>query len=166
MPGRRGTGIAVLASLTLAVASACDDRLSKPQFITRAEKVCAGAERRMHELEVPAKLDGFRRFFVAHERITNEAASEIRELGIPEPDRAEVEAVLDDLQRAASLLPEAFEAVTENDAERVEELRRASAQAASEALRGARSYGLKGCVGQPSPSPTSNRQPSPSPGSP
>ena len=135
---------AALAALAL---TACggDERLSKPEYLRRADAICAKYERRLAALPEPRTLRDVPAFIERGVPLAKEELAELDELRPPEGDEAEVDRLLAQVRETTAELERLGEAAAARDragaraaAERLEE-------ASDRAAKLARRYGLDEC---------------------
>lgn len=129
----------------LGVAACTDDRLSKPEFIARADDICRTTNARVMDLGRPRNAAEFEEFVTEGEDLSEEMISGLEELDPPEADEEEIDAMIDRIEEATSLLPELREAARERDFAAVQETVEEIQVLASRTEEFAADYGFEEC---------------------
>lgn len=140
----------IWAAATLVLLGACSDGLSKEEYIEQADRICAEADAKTEDIEPPKSAAELESFVDEAQRITGELLSDLRELEPPEEDRDTIRQMLSKIEEAMGYLPDIEAAARERDTEELGVIAKKLQDAASEANRLARDYGLKRC-GQSQP---------------
>jgi hypothetical protein len=146
MTGRR----IVTAALSIVLLVACGPSgLSKEEYVERANRICKEANERSAELERPRSPEELGPFIEEARRITENTIDRLRRLEPPEEDRARIERMLSNLEKATTYFDDIKAAAEDEDLARFEELARRVGEAAGEAERIADDYGLDQCRSEP-----------------
>lgn len=157
-PVRRSRLPWLLAVLGLALA-ACgnDDRLSREQYVSRANALCRENDRRVAQVARDAVAQARARGRLREDAVRSEVLNRslpsirsllerLRRLRPPEEDERRVDRFLDQIEEAARLLPEVDRATRRRDQARLSELATRLAEIAGPSRRFARDYGLRDCL--------------------
>ncbi|MDP8942761.1 MAG: hypothetical protein M3N16_01360 [Actinomycetota bacterium] len=150
--------LGLAAAACLALGACGDDRLSRPEYVSRANALCRENERRIAEVAQDVVGKGRRsRGRRRQEEIRNEVLrrslpitrsmlGRLRALRPPEEDEARVTRFLDQIEEAADLLSQVERAARERDRARVGELTTRIVAVAGPSRRFAQDYGLRDCL--------------------
>lgn len=130
------------------------ERLTKQEFITRADDICRTANSAVEDLGYPTTSDELASYVAEVEEISGKALGEIARLEPPEADAKEVQDAITKLQSALDLLNEYQQAdASGNKVASLVALQEANS-AALEAQSFAESYGFRECGRVPNTVPT------------
>jgi hypothetical protein len=135
---------ALLATFILAACS--EDRLSKSEFISRADEICQDINKKSQELGRPSSPEQFDEFAERGEQVVRDGLGRLRELEPPADDEALIARFLKRIEEAADYLPQITNAVQERDVERINDLGLKIQVAANQAQEIASEYGFKECA--------------------
>jgi hypothetical protein len=142
-----------LASFALGVtlAAGCGgedggDRLTREEFVSRAEAVCEEYDGRIEELGEPESEDQLGEYTDELVRIVEDGVGELRELRPPEDLEEEYDSWMATNEEAVDAARELDQAVEDQDAERLAEIGAEVEQKEEEADELARDLGLDGCA--------------------
>lgn len=138
----RIVAVAALAATTLA---ACSGGASKDDFIAAADDVCAEADERITEIGRPRVEEDILEYVEQAEEISADLVADLRELEPPEDDAAEIEEMIDGLERATDLLQPLAQATIDRDAGEITDLQEEVQQITDEVSEIAESYGFEVC---------------------
>ena len=145
-----------IAGVLVAACGSPEDppRLTKRQFISRADDICRDANAAVEELGQPRTSEELTNYVTRVEEISGEALSEIAKLEPPEADAEQVQSAITKLQSALDLLNEYQQAdASGNKVESLVALQQANS-AALEAQSFAERYGFRECGKVPNTVPT------------
>jgi hypothetical protein len=137
--------VTVLALLPLLVACSGGDALSKQEFIRQADAICNEFDDKLADARPPTTIEGIKDFAQQTQDLMSDALSQLRELEPPGDDRETVDAMLSNLERVTSLLPELADAAQQQDLQRIQELNGEFTTQVNEFNDRAESYGLEVC---------------------
>jgi len=125
------------------------ESLTKAEWIERADAICADAQERIQGLGDPgADLSKLADLTSDAKQILEDEVAAIRDLGAPEGDEDEVEAMLGQVEKGAGASDALIDAATAGDIEKLQEITAGDSEfskASAEADRLASEYGLKEC---------------------
>lgn len=125
--------------------SACSGGLSKEEFISQADKICASAEERFNELDqptTPAELEGF---VEEAEGIMDELLGDLRDLEAPDDISEQVDEMLTNLEAAVDQFPDLVDAAADQDLETVQTVTTEIQEKTDAANEAAQDIGLDQC---------------------
>ncbi|MFN2388575.1 MAG: hypothetical protein ABR575_03060 [Actinomycetota bacterium] len=136
------------AALSAVVLASCsEDRLSKADFIARADEICKEADAKTRDLTRPSTAPEVDSFVEAAGDITRDAVARIRSLKPPEQDEAAIAEMLSKVEEALEHLPEMSEAAKDQDLDAMQAAGRELTEAAEDAQTIAAEYGFEVCGG-------------------
>jgi hypothetical protein len=137
----RIVGVGVIA--LLALVSCEGDRLSKEEYISDADEICAEALEAAQEIPQPTDPGSAESYASELEEVTRGYISELRELEPPEADEEALGQLIDDIERAGLKIVEATRSNTSggNPAEAYAE----ALELAEDANESAAEYGFRSC---------------------
>lgn len=151
----RAARIVAAAPLIAIILVACGgDPLTKEEFITQADAICAAAEEEIADLERPTNPDQIDDFVERARELTENTLEQLRELEPPEADAEELERMLDAIQRAVDQLPDLAEAAKTNDTQAIADASREVQEATETSREIASEYGFEKCGGVAPTGPT------------
>lgn len=146
----------IWAVAALLVLSACSDgRLTKEEYIERADELCAEADAKTRELDPPKSPAELEEFVGRAQEITADLVADLRELEPPEEGRETIEQMLAKTEETMAYLPQIEEAVRAGERRRLASIAQDLQSSAAEANRLAQEYGFERCgqAQQPAPVP-------------
>lgn len=144
MRSRTARIVAVAAFATTLIA-ACSGGNAKDDFVAAADDVCREADESIADIGQPRVEEGVFDYVEQAEEISADLVSDLRELDPPEGDAAEVEDMIDGIERATNLLEPVARATIDRDAEKLQELQQEIQQITDEVSEFAESYGFEVC---------------------
>lgn len=144
----RGTRI-LAAAAAFALGGACGGGLSKDEFAARAGELCARANERFRNVEVPSSADGLRSLLDEAEEVMNGLVRDLRALEPPAAGSELVEDMIDGFERAGELLPRLARAAASGDAAAIQSAAPELVGATADANRAAAEYGIEECSSGP-----------------
>lgn len=143
--------IALLAAAVAAAAGCAgggegDDRLSKAEYVERAEGICEDYERRLDELGDPRNVADLARLTKEALPIARRGVASLRELAPPEDMQAAVDEWLELNDRNVAGIERLGTAARAGNEDRVQEIAREAAATEDRADRLARKLGLSKCA--------------------
>jgi hypothetical protein len=161
-----GRGARIVASaLVLALLGACSssnkpagsgNRLTKAQYITRADKICQSANTKTQALSPPTTTDPhvLAQFFTKFSTIIRDAVAQLQQLKPPQSDAAKINKMIGGLQKSISYFPSLIQAVKANDPQRIQQIGQKLKQASLQGQQVAQTYGFHVCANTaPAPTP-------------
>jgi hypothetical protein len=150
----RPTRIVVVAIVAAVVASGCSGdngsgaRLSKAQYIAKADQICKTANDRTAALVPPTTPDpqALATFLSKSGRIVSDAAGQLKKLNPPAADEHQINQLIEGIQTSARLFPPLVAAVRAQDTQKIQRL---AARLRDASLRGskiAQTYGFHVCA--------------------
>lgn len=107
----------IVTAVVVVLAPGCSDgRLSKTEYIEQADSICAETAAASADLEAPTDARSFDRLVERAQELTDDALSRLRALEPPEEDEAQIDRMLDAIERAAAELPAIADAARAQDA--------------------------------------------------
>ncbi|HEX2294204.1 MAG TPA: hypothetical protein VHN37_02725 [Actinomycetota bacterium] len=137
-----------VAAVAATLAAACSDGASKQEFIAAADEACREADERIAEIGSLQVEEQLLDYVADAEEISAELITDLRALDAPEADQAEVDEMIDGLERATNLLEPLAEASLDRDSDRLEELQQEVEQVTDDVTELAESYGFEVCGAQ------------------
>jgi hypothetical protein len=122
------------------------DRLTREEFVSRAEAVCEEYDGRIEELGEPESEDQLGEYTDELVRIVEDGVGELRQLRPPEDLEEEYDSWMATNEEAVDAARELDQAVEDQDAERLAEIGAEVEQKEEEADELARDLGLEGCA--------------------
>jgi hypothetical protein len=160
MNGRRARIIASALGLVLLLGACSDngsgdnasDRLTKAQYIAKADKICQSANQKTQALGTPTSTDpeALAQFLGKSGRIINDAVGQLKQLNPPEADQEKINQMVGGLQKSASYFPDLIQAVKANDRQKIQEVAIQLQQASQQGGQIAQTYGFHVCAQTPS----------------
>jgi hypothetical protein len=157
---RSRIGAAVVVSLVVPTAACRDDagevRLSKEQWIERADEICRDENASLGELEEPdvdpfdpnltdEQLAELADFLEASLRVEEQATERLDDLGLPDDEAGDIEDVLEQRREGRTSAELAIDAARRGDAESFVVSYRDAVVDYDGAAQGARQFGLEDC---------------------
>jgi hypothetical protein len=140
----------VAVALTLVAAAtlgACGpDKLSKSDYISRANQLCASSAAQGKALTLPTTPSDIDTFVKKTHAILESLLEEFRKFEPPDSDRPTINRMLGDLQKASSYLPQLATAARDNDQQAIQDLVSKIQAVSNDASQIATDYGLTQCV--------------------
>lgn len=133
--------------MLVALLTACggEQRLSKLEFVERADALCAEASRKLDQVPRPqddSPLSEQSKFYEELIRINRGLLADLREMPPPEGDDATIDAILSNFERAADRAAEADEAAAGGDRQAFNTAVGEGFEAGAEAGAAAEEYGF------------------------
>jgi polyhydroxyalkanoate synthesis regulator phasin len=143
----RTARIVVVATFAATSLAACSDDAgtSKEDFVAAADDVCREADEKIAEIGQPRVEEGILEYVEQAQEVSADLAADLRELEPPAEDAADVEQMIDDLERATDLLEPLAQATVDRDANAVQELQEEVQQTTDDISAFADSYGFEVC---------------------
>lgn len=136
----------LLAAVLALAACGGDDRLSRDEYIARADEICADIEQRGEALQEPESVEDVRRFIDQARPLLQEGIDDLRALEPPEDLQGPHDSMVDAAAGGLPALDRLAEAAEQEDEEAfnaaVEEITRAD----EESSRIAGEMGMKACA--------------------
>ena len=164
MNGRRARIVGSAVALFLLMAACSDngssERLSKAEFISKADKICQSANQKTAELGTPTSTDpeALAKFLGKSGQIIADAVGQLERLEPPKADEQKINEMVGGLQKSASFFPALIEAVRANDREKIQQVAVQLQQASQQGGQIAQTYGFQVCA-QVAPSNTATPTP-------
>ena len=152
MNGRRARIVvsAIVATLVVAGCSSDDGgaRLSKAQYIAKADQICRDANQKTAALAPPTSSDPqvLATFLGKSGQIISDAAGKLKKLKPPAADEKKINQLIDGLQASARLFPPLIKAVKAQDTQRIQELAAQLRQTSLQGSQIAQNYGFHVCA--------------------
>lgn len=124
---------------------ACSGGGSKEEFIAAADEACRAADERIDEVGQPRVEEDVFDYVEQAEEISADLVSDLQQLDPPEADRAGVEGMIEDIERATELLQPLAQATVDRDVEALEEHQQEIQQITDDVTEFAESYGFEVC---------------------
>ena len=137
---------ATAAAAVLAL-GACggEERLSKAEYVRRADAICGKYERRLDAIPEPRELRDVPDFIERGIPLARDEVEELEELRPPEGDEEEVERLLAQVKETIAALERLGDAAAARDVAAAEEAAARVEEAGDRAAKLAREYGLDEC---------------------
>lgn len=135
--------VTLLASL--AACGGGDERLSKREFITRGDAICARLTKQTDELDEPTKPADVVRYLEQALSLAERSRAEFARLDAPKDGDDVQKALLASLDDSLATAEDALEAADDGDFEKMASLLTDATAAGNEADADARDYGFKEC---------------------
>lgn len=141
----RKARIVAAAAFVATMLAACSGGSSKDDFVAAADDACRKADERIAEIGGPRVEEGVLEYVEQAEEISADLVADLRELEPPEGDEADVEEMIDALERATNLLEPLAQATIDRNAPEIAELQQEVEQVTDEVSELAESYGFEVC---------------------
>lgn len=122
------------------------DRLTRDEFVSRAEEICEEYDGRIEEIPEPESEEQLGEYTDELVQIVEEGVAEFRELRPPEELQDEYDRWMESNEEAVDAARELDQAVEEGDAGRLTEIQAEAEQKEEEADELARDLGLEECA--------------------
>jgi hypothetical protein len=142
---RRAWIVTALLLVLFPLSCTGEDRLSKQEFISRADAICNDFDDQLADMRPPTTTGGIRDFAETTQQLMSDALTQLRELKPPEDDAETVDEMLSNLERVTSLLPDLAAAAEDRDLDKIQELNGEFSSEINAFNESAESYGLKVC---------------------
>jgi sugar diacid utilization regulator len=151
MNGRRARIVAcalVLILLSGACSSGSSDRLTKAQYIAKADKICEEANQKTAALGAPASKDPkvVAKFLQKSGTIISNAVDQLKQLRPPAADEQKINQLVDGLQKSAGYFPALIKAVRTDNKQQLAQTAQQLQQASLEGQQVAQTYGFHVCA--------------------
>jgi hypothetical protein len=155
MNGRRARIIASVLGLALLLGACSDngsgssgDRLTKAQYIARADRICQAANQKTQALGAPTSTDpqALAKFLGKSGQIITDAVGQLKKLSPPKKDEQKINQMVDGLQKSASYFPDLIQAVKANDRQKIQQVAVQLQQASQHGGQIAQTYGFHVCA--------------------
>jgi hypothetical protein len=156
MNGRKARIVAASMAVALVLAACSSDsgssggsgRLTKAQYIARADQICKAANRKAQALGAPTTTDpqALAQFLSKSGRIINDAVDQLKKLNPPKADEQKINTLVNGLQKSASYFPALVKAVKNQDTQQVKQVARKLQEASLKGAQIAQSYGFHVCA--------------------
>jgi glycerate-2-kinase len=136
--------------------NASGGRLSKAQFIAKADQICQSANDRTRALQPPTTADprALAKFLTKTGRIISDAAKQLKALQPPAADQQKINKLVTGLQTSANYFPALIKAVKAQDTQKVQQIMGQVQQASLQGTQIVQSYGFHVCAHTTAPAPT------------
>ena len=141
----RTARIVAVAALAATALGACSGGGSKEDFVAAADDACREADERIADVGQPRVEAGILEYVEQAEEISADLVADLEELDPPEADRAEVQEMIDGIERATELLEPMAQATVDRDVEKLEELQQEIQQVTDDVTEFADGYGFEVC---------------------
>lgn len=141
----RTARIVVVAALAATAFTACSGGESKDDFIAAADDACREADERISEIGRPQVEEDVLEYVSDAEEISADLVTDLRALEAPEADQAEIDEMIDGLERATNMLAPLAQATLDRDAGKLTELQGEIQQLTDDVSEFAESYGFEVC---------------------
>jgi hypothetical protein len=155
MNGRRARIVAsVLVLVLLSVAcsgggdSGSGGRLTKAQYIAKADNICEAANKKTQALGAPTSTDpqNLAKFLQKSGGIISDAVDRLEKLQPPKADEQKINLLVDGLKKSASYFPALIKAVKTNDKQQLQQTAQQLQQASLQGQQIAQIYGFHVCA--------------------
>jgi major membrane immunogen (membrane-anchored lipoprotein) len=155
----------IVASLLLTACSSNDGsgdgassggRLTKAQFIAKADQICSSANQKTLALKPPTTPAPkvLAKFLSKTGRIISDAADQLKALRPPAADQQKIDTLVNGLEKSANYFPALIKAIKTKDTQKVQQIMGQVRQASLQGTQIARSYGFHVCAQTAAPAPT------------
>lgn len=134
MRGVRSVAVFLGAGLVLGACGGGNDRLSKAEYIKKADEICKAAAAKSDAVEAPETEEEFEDYIVEVVKLAREEVKDLRALDGPKDDEDTLDSMYDSLEKALDMIEEDPAAAMEMTEDPFEE----SSEMAKE-------YGFKEC---------------------
>jgi hypothetical protein len=155
MNGRRArivAGMLMLVFLTVACSgnggSGSGSRLTKTQYIAKADKICEAANKKTRALGAPTSTDPkvLAKYLQKNGTIISDAVDQLEKLQPPKADEQKINQLVDGLQKSASYFPALIKALKANDQQQLQQTAQQLQQASLQGQQIAQTYGFHVCA--------------------
>jgi hypothetical protein len=131
-------------------------RLTKAQFIAKADQICTSANRKTLALKPPTTPDpkALAKFLTKTGQIILVAANQLKALQPPAADQQKIDTLVSGLQKSANYFPALIQAVKAKDTQKVQQIMGQVQQASQQGTQIVKSYGFHVCAQAAAPTPT------------
>lgn len=146
--GALGYAAAVGAATSLALA-ACgggDDGLSREEFVSEADSICAEYDQRVEEIDDPQSLDDVERYADEAKPVIEDGMAELRALEPPDELQEQWDDYMASSEESLDYLDELREAAASGDEARIQEIAQEVSEKNEDADRLAQDIGLQDCT--------------------
>jgi hypothetical protein len=136
-------------------ASSSGGRLTKAQFIAKADRICSSANRRTVALKPPSSPspNAIAKFLTKTGAIISDAARQLKALKPPAADQHKIDTLVKGLQTSANYFPALIRAVRAKDTQKVQQIMGQVQQASLQGTQIVKSYGFHVCAQTAAPTP-------------
>lgn len=125
--------------------SACSGGLSREEFVSQADEICASAEDRFNELDQPTTAAELEGFVEEAGDVMDELLGDLRELEPPDDIAEQVDEMLTNLEAAVDRFPELVDAASSQDLDEVQTVTTEIQEKTDAANTAAQDIGLDQC---------------------
>jgi hypothetical protein len=138
--------VGATASLALAACGGGDGGLSRQEFLSEADSICAEYDQRIQEIDEPQSIDDVERYADEAKPVIEEGMTELRELEPPDELQEQWNEYIASSEESVEYLDELRQAGAEGDPARIQEIAQEVSEKNEEADRLARDLGLQDCT--------------------
>jgi predicted small secreted protein len=130
-------------------------RLTKAQFIAKADQICSSANRKTLALKPPSTPapEALAKFLTKTGQIISDAATQLKALQPPAADQQKIDTLVNGLQKSANYFPTLIKAIKTKDTQKVQQIMGQVRQASLQGTQIARNYGFHVCAQTAAPTP-------------
>lgn len=149
MNGRRARIVGAVVVVVLVGACSSDSgRLTKAQYIAKADRICQAANQKTAALAPPSSTDpqALARFLSKSGQIIADAVAKLQNLEPPKADEQKINKLVNGLQKSASYFPPLIKAVKAQDTQAIQRVAAQLRQASLQGAEIAQTYGFHVCA--------------------
>jgi hypothetical protein len=136
----------VAASLSLAACGGGDEGLSREEFLSEADSICAEYDQRVDEIDEPQSIDDVERYADEAKPVIEDGMAELRALEPPDELEQQWDDYVASSEESVEYLDQLREAAAAGDQARIQEIAQEVSEKNEEADRLARDIGLEDCT--------------------